>query len=330
MPVAFHTKVIQMDAYPVINTGVVIADSKLPGLHPRLFSALRVPILLLKSSEANKTIQTVNRIHRFLIEASATRKTTLHAIGGGVICDLAAYAAATFKRGIPLILYPSTTMAMVDAAWGGKCAFNLGGYRNMIGTFYPASEVFLYPGFLNTLSIKERRQGWAEMIKLFHILPEIPEVNFTHNLLPKAETLWQYATNKLKICAADIYDKGQRRLLNLGHSFGHALESACNYRIGHGDAVICGMNMAAQLSHRLGLIDNHTHTAIYSDLMRYPLPKRFVAPLAPEQIEKFDSALLQDKKRNQEMQLILFTGWRKVAVHTTQPQIIKEFISKLT
>lgn len=314
-PAALHTRLLLHAEYPIIDAGVVIADARVAGAHQRFFETIKVPMLLIRGGETNKTAWTINRIHAFLADVLATRDTVMHAIGGGVVCDLAAYAASTYKRGMRLHLYPSTLMAMVDAALGGKCGYNLGGVRNLIGTFYPAAEVKIHPTFLSTLNKAQLRQGWAEMIKLYHVIPSLPDLPIPTFLIPDDDTILSYASHKLQICVTDLHDNGKRRLLNLGHSFAHALESAYTYRIGHGDAVTMGMMMAADTSHRLGLIDTRVWQEILSDLQRYPLPRRLLSALSPVMQDKFRIAFAHDKKHGKERMLILFHGWRDVRVH---------------
>jgi 3-dehydroquinate synthase len=204
--------------------------------------------IVIKPGEQHKNLQTVQRIWKTLMKHHADRNALLVNLSGGVITDLGGFAASTYKRGIKFINIPTTLLAMVDAAIGGKTGIDFGGGKNQIGTFAEAEVVIIDPVFLETLPERELLSGMAEMIKYGFIADA--------NLLNiNLENYQQYITRcgeiKLSIVAQDPTEKGLRKVLNFGHTIGHAIESHClttDYPLLHGEAVALGMLGALWLS----------------------------------------------------------------------------------
>lgn len=204
--------------------------------------------IVIKPGEQHKNLQTVQRIWKTLMKHHADRNAMLVNLGGGVITDLGGFAASTYKRGIKFINIPTTLLAMVDAAIGGKTGIDFGGGKNQIGTFAEAEVVIIDPVFLETLPERELHSGMAEMIKYGFIADA--------NLLNiNSENYQQYITRcgeiKRGIVAQDPTEKGLRKILNFGHTIGHAIESHClttDYPLLHGEAVALGMLGALWLS----------------------------------------------------------------------------------
>ena len=204
--------------------------------------------IVIKAGERHKSLQTVQRIWKTLMKHHADRNALLINLGGGVITDLGGFAASTYKRGIKFINVPTTLLAMVDAAIGGKTGIDFGGGKNQIGTFAEAEAVIIDPVFLETLPERELLSGMAEMIKYGFIADA--------NLLSiNSENYRQYITRcgeiKRSIVAQDPTEKGRRKILNFSHTIGHAIESHClttDYPLLHGEAVALGMLGALWLS----------------------------------------------------------------------------------
>jgi 3-dehydroquinate synthase len=287
------------------NSGVIVCDRSLKELYASIFERAQLPIFAIDACEQNKSLATVENMYRFFMKHFVNRAQPVHVFGGGICCDLAAYAASTYKRGIRLILYPSTLLAMIDAAIGGKTAVNFASQKNLIGTFYPAESIRLYPPFLNTLPHEELRQGLAEMLKAHILFPRLPLPDFSATELPDSELLISYALFKMSICQQDPYDTEQRRLLNFGHSFAHALESLSKYEIKHGDAVALGMNMACDFSLEMGLIELSRHEELNELLSLYPYPSPALDFAAKISFEELLPLLRQDKKNSGAITLIL-------------------------
>ena len=204
--------------------------------------------IVLRPGEKYKTLETVQRIWKTLMKHHADRNALLINLGGGVITDLGGFAASTYKRGIKFINIPTTLLAMVDAAIGGKTGIDFGGGKNQIGTFAEAKEVIVDPVFLETLPQRELLSGLAEMLKYGFIadakLLETNLENYKQNIV-------RAGVIKREIVAQDPTEKGLRKILNFGHTLGHTIESYClttDYPLLHGEAVALGMVAALWLS----------------------------------------------------------------------------------
>ncbi|MBI3223078.1 MAG: 3-dehydroquinate synthase [Nitrosomonadales bacterium] len=219
--------------------------------------------IILPDGEAYKTADTLNLIYDGLLTNRCERSTPLIALGGGVVGDMTGYAAATYLRGVPFIQIPTTLLAQVDSSVGGKTGINHPLGKNMIGAFYQPQLVLADTDTLNTLPDNELAAGLAEVIK-YGLIRDLPflewlELNI-EKLLARDTAALQYAIarscqNKAEVVAADERESGERALLNLGHTFGHAIESGMGYGSWlHGEAVAAGTVMAADLSQRLGWI----------------------------------------------------------------------------
>ncbi len=255
----------------------VLATHGVPGRalvisSPRVWTAIgrrfrRVRPLLVPDGERAKTLATVSRVYDALVDMSADRGSTIVAIGGGVVGDMVGFAAATYLRGIRLVHVPTTVMAQVDSAIGGKVGVNHPRGKNLIGAFYPPALVLVDPDVLRTLSRREFRAGLYEVIKYGLIaepgLLDLLERHFGEVLTQQgdalAEMIGRCCRIKADVVSADEHEAGLRRILNFGHTIGHALESTTGYgRLRHGEAV--GLGMRAALA--LGVARGVTPTAI--------------------------------------------------------------------
>ncbi len=243
-----------------------------------------IPIVL-PDGEVYKTWETLNLIFDALLSNRAERKTTLIALGGGVIGDLTGFAAASYQRGVPFIQVPTTLLAQVDSSVGGKTGINHPLGKNMIGAFYQPQLVLADTDTLNTLPERELSAGLAEVIK-YGLIRDLPfldwlEANMDRLVARDAETLsyaiYHSCRNKAEVVAADERESGVRALLNLGHTFGHAIEAGMGYGNWlHGEAVAAGTLLAADLSRRMGLIAAADVARIETLFQRAKLPT--VAP----------------------------------------------------
>lgn len=210
--------------------------------------------IVIKSGEQHKNLQTVQRIWRILMKQHADRNALLINLGGGVVTDLGGFAASTYKRGIKFINIPTTLLAMVDAAIGGKTGIDFGGGKNQIGTFAEAEEVIIDPVFLETLSPRELLSGLSEMLK-YGFIADSNLLNV--NLENYQQFIVRCGEIKREIVMQDPTEKDLRKVLNFGHTLGHAIESHClttDYPLLHGESVALGMLGALWLSvKQLGL-----------------------------------------------------------------------------
>ncbi len=229
----------------------------------RSLAAFNPVTVVLPDGEEYKTLSVLDRIFTALLENRCDRKTTVVALGGGVVGDMAGFAAAAYQRGVPFIQVPTTLLAQVDSSVGGKTGVNHPLGKNMIGAFHQPNCVIIDTKTLNTLPDEELSAGLAEVIK-YGLISDSAffawlEENMPRLLARDPEAL-SYAIerscqNKAEVVAADETEAGRRALLNLGHTFGHAIETGMGYGAWlHGEAVAAGMVMAADLSRRLGWI----------------------------------------------------------------------------
>jgi 3-dehydroquinate synthase len=248
---------------------------------PLLRGGVEVVEIVLPDGEEFKDWRTLNSIFDALIAARCERSTTLIALGGGVLGDLGGFAAACFQRGMPFVQVPTTLLAQVDSSVGGKTAINHPQGKNMIGAFYQPRLVLADTDTLTTLCERQLRAGLAEVIK-YGLIRDLPflewlELNLEQLLAREpaalAAAVCRSCRNKAEVVAADEREAGERALLNLGHTFGHAIETGVGYGEWlHGEAVAAGTMMAAQLSHQLGWIDRHDLTRVERLLQRAGLP----------------------------------------------------------
>lgn len=221
----------------------------------------QVEKIVIPSGESNKTLDTVALIYSTLLEYGADRKSAIAALGGGVTGDMAGFAAATYLRGIKYIQIPTTLLSQADSSVGGKVGVDFKGYKNMIGSFYQPSFVYININTLKTLPRSEMMSGLAETIKHAAIYDEeffdYIEYNINKIYAYDEETLLYIAKKncsiKSEIVSQDEKEEGIRAILNFGHTFGHAFEKISDFAIPHGNAVVLGMICAYKLSESLGI-----------------------------------------------------------------------------
>jgi 3-dehydroquinate synthase len=276
--------------------------------------------IILPDGEVYKNSETLNLIYDALLKNRCERSTTLIALGGGVIGDLTGYAAATYLRGVPFIQIPTTLLSQVDSSVGGKTGINHPLGKNMIGAFYQPQLVLADIDTLKTLPQRELSAGMAEVIK-YGLIRDADffdwlELNMTKLMSLEAEpitqAIYQSCQNKAEVVAADERETGERALLNLGHTFGHAIENGMGYGVWlHGEAVAAGTMLAAQLSEKLSWLK-------VSDLQR--IKAIFNAANLPVEPPKFSSEkyleLMQlDKKvADGKIRLVLQQGIGKAVI----------------
>ncbi len=242
------------------GTSLFVADKNTAALVP---GRENCPSVILNPGEEHKQLPGMEKILHKALDAGLARDSILCGAGGGVVTDMSALAASLYMRGCRLILIPTSLLAMVDAALGGKTGIDAGPYKNMIGTFYPAEEVRICPEVLTTLPQKEYLNGLGEVFK-----PAIIGDQHLLNLLKKErqavlnkepellkEIIRRCVLVKGDIVEKDFKESGQRAFLNLGHTFGHALEAITSFSWAHGAAVVWGMGRALEASVKLGLAE---------------------------------------------------------------------------
>jgi 3-dehydroquinate synthase len=275
---------------------IVVTDENVAALHRSRFP--RAEEIVLPPGEAAKTLETVSGIYERLVSVEADRSVFLVAIGGGVVCDITGFAASTYLRGVRFAYCPTTLLAQVDASVGGKTGVNFKGYKNMVGLFSQPEFVICDPEVLQTLPEREVACGYAEVVKhaaiadssYFAFLED--EAVRARSLDPEVteRVVYDSVAIKAAVVNRDEREKGERRKLNFGHTFGHAVERAAGLR--HGEAVSIGMMMAARLS---------ADRAMLSEAELYRLERLlagFGLPLSADvSTARIMDAVCRDKKR---------------------------------
>lgn len=234
--------------------------------------------LVVPHGESAKTLDTARLVWEFLIEKKATRKSLLINLGGGMVTDLGGFCASVYQRGIDFVNIPTTLLAMADASTGGKTGIDFNHYKNYIGTFSAPKAVFIHTQFLRSLPEEEMKNGWAEVIK-HAILAGGDLWEKVHQGIPPqqdsavwSELISENIAIKSAIVEEDMYEKGRRRILNFGHTIGHALESVAldhGHPQKHGYCVAAGMVAESYIAHRTGLLKEETWLQIESLIDKY-------------------------------------------------------------
>lgn len=267
----------------------------------RFRSATPEEPILIPDGERAKTLATVSRIYDALVKAQADRGCAMIAIGGGVVGDVAGFAAATFLRGVPVAQVPTTLLAQVDSAIGGKTGVNHAVGKNLIGAFHQPAVVVVDPDVLVTLPRREFRAGLYEAVKygvianraLFEAIDRDLPALFARETSALVRTIAESCRIKAEIVSADERESGPRRVLNFGHTAGHAFEAVTKYRrFRHGEAVAYGMLTAAELARARGVMSDADRDALHALIVKMgPLP-----PVGDLDASQVMEAVSRDKK----------------------------------
>ncbi len=294
--------------------------------------------VVLPDGEQYKTLDTINTIFTALLEARFERSCTLIALGGGVVGDMTGFAAASYQRGVNFIQIPTTLLSQVDSSVGGKTGVNHRLGKNMIGAFYQPKCVLIDVDTLDTLDDRQYSAGLAEVIK-YALLGNADFLCYLQNkidgLIDRDQDLitqivYQSCFDKAEIVAQDELEAGKRALLNLGHTFGHAIENTLGYGVYlHGEAIAVGMLMAAKLSALEGFIGSHDVQQVKHLLQKANLPITINSKI---RTQDFLNAMRVDKKTiNGEIRLVLMQKLGQAFISNTYQtnnlkQIIKDFL----
>lgn len=309
----------------VIVSNEVVAPLYLAAVRQRLPGRLVLEFIL-ADGEDEKNLDNFARLMSFLLEHRVERGACIVALGGGVVGDLAGFAAACYQRGVGFVQIPTTLLAQVDSAVGGKTAVNHPLGKNMIGAFYQPQAVLADTDVLETLPPRELSAGLAEVIK-YGLIRDRDFLDWIDQNLEKlvardtaalTTAIRRSCENKAAVVAADERESGSRATLNLGHTFGHAIETALGYGEWlHGEAVAAGTCMAARLSARLGWLDPTEVTRIETLFRRAALPTAPPPGLTPQQ---FLELMQRDKKNTDgKITLILLQGLGTAVVSRDYP-----------
>jgi len=308
---------------------IILTDDQVFGLHAEKFSGY--PVISFVAGEANKQQATVNNIIDELIKHEADRNTFLIAVGGGVVTDIGGYVAAIYMRGIRLALVPTSILAMVDATIGGKNGIDVGLLKNLVGTFRQPDFILYDYSFLSTLPFDQWVNGFAEIIKhacvrdakLFAFLEQhnLHEFQNDHHLI--SELIEKNVNIKSSVVAADVYEKGERKILNFGHTIGHAIENT--YHLSHGQAVSIGMVAACNLSEQIGELHFEEARRVVSLLAKYHLS----VDIETDHEQVFE-ILKMDKKRSADtIDFILLSEIGRATIQSVPLDTLQKHIKEI-
>mmetsp|Transcript_10784 Transcript_10784/g.45919 ORF Transcript_10784/g.45919 Transcript_10784/m.45919 type:complete len:410 (-) Transcript_10784:212-1441(-) len=304
------------------NTALVVTNETVAPLYlDRVVAALseggeiRVEVVILPDGEEHKNMDVLMKVFDKALDARLDRQTTFVALGGGVIGDMTGFAAASYQRGVHFVQIPTTVMAMVDSSVGGKTGVNHPSGKNMIGAFYQPKCVLIDTETLSTLPDREYASGMAEVVKyglirdadFFEWLEKHVDALMKRDDALVVRAIERSCVNKAQVVALDEREGGVRATLNLGHTFGHAIETGIGYGEWlHGEAVSVGTVMAADLSLRLGWIDESVAARTLDLLKKFNLPVDVPECMT---VETFEKLMAVDKKAaNGKLRLILLKG----------------------
>ena len=328
-----------LDRVPHGHTAVIVTNTTVAPLYAQKLQALLRSVVVqclvveLPDGEIHKDWSSLERIFGALLRAGADRKTVLYALGGGVVGDITGFAAACYMRGIPFVQVPTTLLAQVDSSVGGKTAINHPLGKNMIGAFYQPLRVIADLDTLDTLPDREISAGLAEVIKYGPIADDAFLGWIEDNLdalLARDKKALAYAVRrsceiKAWVVGQDERESGLRAILNFGHTFGHAIEAGLGFGTWlHGEGVGCGMVMAADLSHRLGLIDAAYAQRITRLVERARLPIRGPNLGA----ERYLELMRVDKKSEAgEIRFVVIEAPGRAALRPAPDDIVREVLA---
>lgn len=306
----------------------LISDSIVAPLHMKCVRSIletagfTVHTFVFTAGEDHKTVATLDALLNFLYEKEMTRADLLVSLGGGLVGDVTGLAAALYCRGTDFIQLPTSLLAMVDASVGGKTAVNLQGAKNQIGVFHQPSAVLCDTAFLETLPRNRFAEGMAEVIKYAFI----DDKSLLDRLMPITDlegVIADCVAIKAKIVAEDEHEYGIRKLLNFGHTFGHAVECVSEHRVSHGDAVAIGMCRAYDVARQAGICQEDFGEKLRTVLAYYELPTETALPY-----DQLLHAMRHDKKRSrQNISLVLPTKLGECTCHSLPIEELEKFFA---
>ena len=305
-----------------IRNIVIITQQAIYNLYSKILkkvlheNGLEFHFIILDDNENAKSLITFSKVINSLIEFNCNKSSIIFAFGGGVVGDLSGFVASTYMRGISYYQIPTTFLSIIDSSIGGKTAINTDRGKNLIGTIYQPKKVFINPNFMNSLPLREISSGMGELIKYGLIWDK----DFLNDVLKYGENnsqknisyfIYKSCQIKSQIVEKDEKDKGLRKILNFGHTIGHALESYFEYEtIKHGESVALGMICESWISKEMGLIESKTYESIHRSITSLSLPK-----INKIDKKKFYDFILKDKKhQSKKLNFVLLKGIGKPVI----------------
>ncbi|OAG28390.1 3-dehydroquinate synthase [Thermodesulfatator autotrophicus] len=299
-------------------------------------AGLSAELFIFPAGEASKNMDTVVSLAREMIRAGFDRKCAVIALGGGVTGDLAGFLASIYLRGVPYVQIPTSLLAQVDSSVGGKTGVDLPEGKNLLGTFYQPWRVYIDYGVLSTLPFEHLKNGLAEVAKygcisspeLFEFLEQNSQKLLNYDAESLEHIIYESCRIKAEVVSRDEKEGGLRRILNFGHTLGHAIEAAANYQILHGLCVSIGMVAAALLSEKLGVAEEKISPRLVKLLEALGLPTRIPQELETEEILSF---LRADKKVWKGKLIFVLLKKLGIPVFYEEPpkELLKEIVEEL-
>lgn len=317
-----------------LNNSVYVIDENVYRLHKDdcLKYIPKDRLIELEISEDRKNMDTVCELYEKIMQFAPRKNLNLVSIGGGITQDLTGFVASSLYRGVNWIFVPTTLLAQVDSCIGAKTSLNFKHFKNLVGTFYPPSEIHIYPEFLKTLTREDFYSGVGEMAKLHLMNGENDTKKFIEDLplIDKLDSkvLLERTQNCLKIKKSyiedDEFDTGKRNMLNYGHCFGHAIESSTDFAISHGQAVVLGMILANKEAVEMGILKPDTEEFIRKNVLEPVL----VVKIPEIDADKTVAAMGQDKKNlGKGLALVMLKdGYEMVKITDMKPETAKELL----
>ena len=329
-------------ALPAASKALIVTNTTVAPLYAEALRAALLPkyaqvhLVVLPDGEEHKNWQTLNLIFDALLGHGCDRKTVLFALGGGVVGDMTGFAAASYMRGVPFVQVPTTLLAQVDSSVGGKTAINHPLGKNMVGAFYQPQLVVCDLATLDTLAQREPPAGLAEVIKYGPIadmdfmgwLEQHMDALLARDRSALAHAVRRSCEIKAWVVGQDEREAGLRAILNFGHTFGHAIEAGMGYGAWlHGEGVGAGMVMAADLSHRLGLVDAAFVARLNALVQRAGLPLRGAVIDAADNAGRYLELMRVDKKAEAgAIRFVLIDGPGQAVVRAAPDALVREVI----
>jgi len=320
------------------NKSFLVIDENVNRLYPHIQNYWdNDKIFVIRACEENKTLEKCSDLIDKLIKKGFKKDHRLVAVGGGVIQDIVAFSSSILYRGVDWIFFPTTLLAQSDSCIGSKTSINFSSTKNLLGTFFPPSEIYCFSNFLDTLSIEDIKSGIGEILHYYFVdrNKNIDLLNRQYNkLLSDRSLLSNHILESLlikkKMVEIDEFDDNKRRVFNYGHTFGHALEVISEFKVLHGLAVTRGMDIANYVAFRLGMIRESNYRSMKESLKKN-IPDY---KMKPENIENYMSLLRKDKKSTStSIRCVLpsSTGFMKlVSIENSNDlsEIIKDYLDK--
>lgn len=286
--------------------------------------------IILPAGDTSKSFDALAVIYKRLIDFQLTRDDVIVSLGGGVVGDISGFAAATFLRGVEFVQIPTTLIGQVDSSIGGKNAVNLPEGKNLVGTFYQPSYVFIDPDFVRTLSDYHMADGMAEIIKYAcvadaDLFSDLIRMNNHRDATLIESIIYRCCLIKKQMIELDEKDQGIRMLTNFGHTIGHAIENLYDYRVyGHGQAVAMGMQTITEHSEAMGLSGINTSAMLKELLLEYGLPAELPPDIDKDRL--IQSAMKDKKRRGNKINLVLLEKIGKGYIYPIEKADIRKFI----